>query len=125
MSETTNLNGLDYIIKDRRSSGSSTYDGGAMGGTFTQYPSGMCHNRDIGWQESAFVAAKACQQLQANRYAEALEFIEAWGYKPTVIELTQTEIQSGLDRVRFAELLIKQLPDNHGGRNTWLLHYGT
>jgi len=42
-----------------------------------------------------------------------------------VIELTPTEIQSGLSRVRWAELLIKQLPKNHDGRNSWLLNYGT
>ena len=42
-----------------------------------------------------------------------------------VIELTPVEIQSRLDRVRFAELLIKQLPADHEGRNTWLLNYGS
>ena len=44
---------------------------------------------------------------------------------PPSIQLTPAEIQSGLDRVRFAELLIKQLPENHDGRNSWLLNYGT
>lgn len=78
MNESYECNGIHYAVKDRRSSGSVTYDGGAIGGTFTQYPSGMCHNRDIGWQESAFVAAKACQEIQRNRYAEAQEFIEAY-----------------------------------------------
>lgn len=38
--------------------------------------------------------------------------------------LTSAEIRSGLDRVRHAELLIKQLPADHDGRNTWLLNYG-
>ncbi len=37
---------------------------------------------------------------------------------------TDHEMQSGLDRVRFAELLISQLPHTHEGRNTWLLNYG-
>lgn len=41
------------------------------------------------------------------------------------IELTPAEIQSGLDRVRWAELLIEQLPVDHEGRNSWLLNYGT
>ena len=41
-------------------------------------------------------------------------------YKPTPVEL-----QSNLTRVEHAELLIEQLPDNHDGRNTWLLNYGT
>jgi len=42
-----------------------------------------------------------------------------------VIDLTPAEIQSGLDRVRWAERLIKQLPENHDGRNSWLLNYGS
>lgn len=37
---------------------------------------------------------------------------------------TPAEEQSGLDRVRFAEGLITQLPADHDGRNTWLLNYG-
>lgn len=40
-----------------------------------------------------------------------------------VIALTPAEIQSGLDRVRWAELLIRQLPPDHDGRNSWLLNY--
>lgn len=41
------------------------------------------------------------------------------------IALNPHEIQSGLDRIRFAEGLIRQLPENHDGRNTWLLNYGS
>jgi len=41
-----------------------------------------------------------------------------------VIYLTKAEIQSGLSRVKWAELLIKQLPEEHEGRNSWLLNYG-
>lgn len=37
---------------------------------------------------------------------------------------TGAEIQSGLDRQRWAELLILQLPSGHDGRNSWLLNYG-
>lgn len=44
---------------------------------------------------------------------------------PPSIQLTPAEVQSGLDRVRWAEGLIKQLPENHDGRNSWLLNYGT
>ncbi len=40
-----------------------------------------------------------------------------------VIHLTGAEKQSGYDRMNFAEDLIRQLPDNHEGRNTWLLNY--
>ena len=41
------------------------------------------------------------------------------------IILTRTERQGGLNRQRFAELLIEELPKDHSGRNTWLLNYGT
>ncbi|WP_083834504.1 hypothetical protein [Oceanicola sp. S124] len=40
-------------------------------------------------------------------------------YKPT-----HHEIQSGSSRVKHAEGLILQLPEDHDGRNTWLLNYG-
>lgn len=40
-----------------------------------------------------------------------------------VIRLTPAELQSGLDRVRHAEGLIRQLPEDHDGRNSWLLNY--
>ena len=43
----------------------------------------------------------------------------------TSIPLTKAEVQSNFDRVRFAEGLIRQLPENHEGRNTWLLNYGS
>ena len=42
-----------------------------------------------------------------------------------VIKLTAAEIQSGHDRVRWAEGLIKQLPKEHDGRNSWLFNYGS
>lgn len=42
----------------------------------------------------------------------------------SVIQLNPAELQSGLDRVYWAELLIKQLPEDHDGRNSWLLNYG-
>lgn len=41
------------------------------------------------------------------------------------IALTPAEIESGLDRVKWAESLIKQLPEDHEGRNSWLLNYGS
>ena len=44
--------------------------------------------------------------------------------KPTSIQLTAAEIQSGYSRVRWAEGLIRQLPTSHEGRNSWLLNYG-
>ena len=35
------------------------------------------------------------------------------------------EQQSGYSRLEWAEDLIKQLPETHDGRNSWLLNYGT
>jgi len=43
--------------------------------------------------------------------------------KAKVIALTKAETQSGLDRVLWAELLIRQLPETHDGRNSWLLSF--
>jgi hypothetical protein len=40
------------------------------------------------------------------------------------IRLTKAERQSGLSRQRAAEGLIAQLPNDHDGRNTWLMNYG-
>ena len=42
-----------------------------------------------------------------------------------VIILTEAEVTSGHDRVKWAEDLIRQLPEGHDGRNSWLLSYGT
>jgi hypothetical protein len=44
--------------------------------------------------------------------------------QPPCITLTVSEIQSGIDRVKWAQGLIEQLPENHDGRNSWLLNYG-
>lgn len=41
----------------------------------------------------------------------------------TTITLSPAEIQSGHDRVRWAEGLIQQLPADHEGRNSWLMNY--
>lgn len=40
------------------------------------------------------------------------------------LTLTPAEIQSNHNRQQHAEGLILQLPENHDGRNTWLLNYG-
>jgi len=60
-----------------------------------------------------------------------LECARAWfmegfahGQKVKTLMPTKAEIESGLSRVKWAELLIKQLPEEHEGRNSWLLNYG-
>ena len=45
--------------------------------------------------------------------------------KRHVIYKTVAELQSNHDRVDWAENLIRQLPEDHEGRNSWLLNYGT
>lgn len=46
-------------------------------------------------------------------------------YKPALIVcLKETDIRSGDNPMLYAERLIKQLPMNHDGRNTWLLNHG-
>lgn len=45
--------------------------------------------------------------------------------RPPYIEITEAEVRSGVDRVKWAEGLILQLPLAHEGRNSWLLNYGT
>jgi hypothetical protein len=41
-----------------------------------------------------------------------------------VIRLTRAEVASNLDRQKWAEGLILQLPASHDGRNSWLMNYG-
>ena len=38
---------------------------------------------------------------------------------------TKHEAQSGLSRVKWAEALILLLPEEHEGRNSWLLNFGS
>lgn len=45
--------------------------------------------------------------------------------RPAAIELTPAEIRSGIDRVSWAEALIRCLPEDHDGRNAWLANFGT
>ncbi len=40
------------------------------------------------------------------------------------IKLSGAEVQSSMNRVKWAELLIEQLPPNHEGRNSWLINFG-
>lgn len=42
----------------------------------------------------------------------------------STITLTAAEVSSGYDRVQWAEDLIRQMPVDHEGRNSWLMNYG-
>lgn len=67
------------------------------------------------------VSFKRVEEVRDWMRSEAKE--RAADIAASTISLTPAEMQSGLDRVRFAELLIRQLPEDHDGRNTWLLNY--
>jgi hypothetical protein len=45
--------------------------------------------------------------------------------RATSLPLDDPEIKSGFDRLRWAENLIRHLPVQHDGRNSWLINYGT
>ena len=65
---------------------------------------------DIVRQQQAEIEALKKDLLKYDRFA--------WH------DLTKAELESGLSRVQWAEALIKQLPEEHEGRNSWLLNYG-
>ena len=48
-----------------------------------------------------------------------------WHRGPVSVPITEAEAKSGFDRLRWAELLILELPATHEGRNSWLLNFGT
>lgn len=66
--------------------------------------------------------AQVLTSLNAERDAVVAKLICDRFNAPS-IRLRPTEIQSGFDRVRWAEGLIRQLPADHDGRNSWLLNY--
>lgn len=92
-------------------------------------------------QNGASLAVTSVQLLQdddvphvGGAYAEWMPFQKGQAEKADaandkvdegVIRLTKAEIQSGLNRVRWAEDLIRQLPESHDGRNSWLQNFGS
>ena len=66
-------NGVEY--KEETLRDVIRYDGGAMGGVFTRYPSGKIFGREIGWQQTFEQAADAAQTVQRKRYEECREFV--------------------------------------------------
>lgn len=81
--------------------------------------------------ESAAVAADVLDVVADHAREAAVKLWERMGVPtakpvPDNVGLVWTfhEVQTGLDRVRYAEGLIRQLPEDHEGRNTWLSWYG-
>lgn len=91
----------------------STYLHGESGWKFTADPATAHY-----WADTSGTVA---EPLYASPVKQPLGEVT----RESVIELTPAEIQSGFDRVKFAEGLIRQLPETHDGRNSWLLNYGT
>lgn len=77
---------------------------------------------DTLWSNYMALEIAITHEIEQREAAELA--LSARDAEPNTIPLTPAEIQSGLDRVRWAELLIRQLPDKHEGRNSWLLNYG-
>ena len=69
----TKHNGIEY--KQEQVCDVIRYDGGAMGGVITRYPSDMCHAKEIGWHDTFAKAADAMQIMQRKRYEECREFV--------------------------------------------------
>ena len=67
-----------------------------------------------------FIVPEQAEKKRIKSDAERREIMDK-----EIIVLNQAEIQSKLNRVKLAELLISQLPKTHEGRNSWLLNYGT
>ena len=79
-----------------------------------------------------WLALENCKSIAARNRKEEwsqhiLRFCADGGVVPNPlrfsIKLNKAEIQSGVSRVRWAEGLIRQLPEDHEGRNSWLLNY--
>ena len=69
------------------------------------------------------LAPQVCELLSAQpRGVTCADLITA-GYIPH-IKLTKAEVSSGYNRLEWADDLIRQLPETHEGRNSWLMNYG-
>lgn len=85
----------------------------------------LATGEDVG-VKLALEIRKAFCALHSGLSAEATQAVGQTALnKAEVIHLDKEEIQSGLDRVKWAEGLIRQLPESHDGRNSWLLNYGS
>ena len=76
MTHKVDLGGVTYDFSPDPQFGGGTYDGGAIGGAFKKYPSGMCHAKKIGWCRSPLEAADALQIVQQHRFERASKFVD-------------------------------------------------
>lgn len=82
-----------------------------------------CRQELGGYSRYRLEAASGDSEIKEVKWFDA-QRVEPLSANASAIQLTPSEIQSGTDRVRWAEGLIRQLPENHEGRNSWLLNYG-
>ena len=68
-------NGIEYEEETLRDV--TRYDGGAMGGVITRYPSGAYHvnNHESDWQFTFEKAAEAAQAMQRKKYETYRKFV--------------------------------------------------
>lgn len=100
--------------------------------TETGRVSGAILKRPPEWANAMWdrLAPQVCELLSAQPRGVTCADLVAQGYLqplPTKfgrIELTKAEVSSGYNRVQWAEDLIRQLPETHEGRNSWLMNYG-
>lgn len=101
--------------------------------TETGRVSGAILKRPPEWAESLWdrLAPQVCELLSAQPRGVTCADLIAQGYlqplpakQAPVIQLTKAEVDSGYNRQEWADDLIRQLPETHEGRNSWLMNYG-
>lgn len=100
--------------------------------TETGRVSGAILKRPPEWAESLWdrLAPQVCELLSAQPRGVTCADLVAQGYlqplpkRAPVIQLTKAEVSSGYNRLEWADDLIRQLPETHEGRNSWLMNYG-
>lgn len=100
--------------------------------TETGRVSGAILKRPPEWANALWdrLAPQVCELLSAQPRGVTCADLIAQGYLQPLpvrgphIKLTQAEVNSGYCRVQWADDLIRQLPETHEGRNSWLMNYG-
>lgn len=93
--------------------------------TETGRVSGAILKRPPEWANALWdrLAPQVCDLLSAQPRGVTCADLVTAGYIPH-IKLTKAEVSSGYSRVEWADDLIRQLPEGHEGRNSWLMNYG-
>lgn len=93
--------------------------------TETGRVSGAILKRPPEWANALWdsLAPQVCELLSAQPRGVTCADLVTAGYIPH-IKLTKAEVSSGYNRLEWADDLIRQLPETHEGRNSWLMNYG-